>query len=288
MLSRLALLLPLLLASAALAQRPAGIGAVYGAVGYMAPDDELTADGESQLIEGNFSVLSATLGIEAHFVKVAGLTGTLGVAFDFAQAKRALGDEPFDSGFAPQNVRPYAHLSGDAFVATLGYLRDIGANQDDAEADDVNTDGQDAVWLGLSGRYEVGPAAVFAGGDAFLTRPVTRAPATGPAEFDFGDVYVVHGGAAVRSRMVELGVRVQYLTSTESSTQAGSGDTRRAQVGLTPYLRIDPEGDPVHFALMMGARGGLNQEYAPFGITLGGRSVPAPRSPISLSLRIDI
>ena len=278
-----------LVAPLASAQHPEGIATVYGSVGYLAPNRTLDADGSSLLIPGDYAVVTARAGVEVHAARLAGVTATLGFAADFANAMAREGDLETASGFGPQNLRPYLRLAHAYGTVTAGYVVD--------QADETlprTSDGQDAVWLGATARYAPPRFAVFAGVDAFLTEPLEVGDAGAPAARDLGDVTVLHAGGALRTRMVEVGVRAQLLTVSAATDDLADpvtdlgGDTRRAQIGLVPYLSIDPKRDPVAFTLMLGARGGLNQEYAPFGITLGGQSVPAPASPITVRLSIDV
>ena len=266
-------------------------------------------DGDRTRVDSEYRASFFELGGEAHLVRRTALTGSVGAFLRFADVSYGDG---FSSGFGPQNVGLYGSVRNDALAARLGFLLDVGGSLDPTSVPSgpVRSDQQDAFLLGLGGQHSRGPARFFGGLDAFLTLPDEQSlilvdmdgDELGFADFDQGDLYAFHAGGGYGLGRAELGLRLQYTYTTDSSIDFGDVDpadlglefengtiegSDRYQLSVIPYVEVRPGPAGLSFTVQGSAMGGglFAQEYAPVGLLLVGEATEAPRFPVTLRAR---
>ncbi len=202
--------------------------------------------------------------------------------------------QELSSGFAPQNLTIFGEIAEPTYSLRAGYFFDFGPEAEEEDEYD-NSDGQNAVLLGISGEYPTRNFRLFAGLDYFLTLKGEREVGDNTIEYDIGDIAVVHGGAGFRlSPSMELGLTLLYRINREGEVGDISGDdippTETAggpneyasgnSIGLVPYLTYAPVGRPYQVYI----KGAVQREYYDYGYTIAGENDIAPRLGFTVGL----
>lgn len=184
-------------------------------------------------------------------------------------------DQSVQSGFAAQNLTLYAEYLKPVFSARIGYQLDLGPSPDLADERRENTDRQNAVLLGVSGRRTYGALIVFARIDAHL--PITRQD--GELSYDAGDLYGIGAGLGYRFGFTEVGAAFTYryrMDGTIPGVADGQAYTSAMptgyHVGIVPYVSVSPWGP----ALSAYVKGGVQDEYLDYTLSLTGENDLAP------------
>ena len=305
------------------AQHPEGVGTVHAAVGYF--DGSGVYGDELGFSHANFSV---ELGGEAHLLRQAHYTGTLGATFRLAASESGLeGDDPspLTSGFRPQHLAVYARLAAPSVAATVGFVADLGpdvletldfTNDADETLPFFNSDAQHAFLLGLSGETTIDALRLHAGLDGFFTLPssstsrlfdTTNGPGdtttviTLEGQVDFGDQFIMRAGGGYALGAAEIGLDLAYAVTTAGesivevpvSSTFPDGEARaeldaRYVLSVIPYVTFAPTNTSLAFTLAAEAPGGAYSEHVPYGITLTGDRQTKVRFPLSLRVRYDL
>ena len=211
-----------------------------------------------------------------------------------ADAAGPLPETDASSGFAPQNLTLFGKISRPAYTLRGGYLFDLGPEAEDADEYE-NTDQQNAVLLGLSGKYPFTNTVRFFGGvDYFLTLKGDD----NEVEFDEGDLIALHAGAGYNFGVAEIGVTGLYRINTEGNvgdvdgddgafpSQPGSPNIYASgnSFGLVPYINYTPQGANYQVTL----KGAVQTEYFDYGYTVAGKNDIAPRLGFTLGVKYGL
>ena len=216
-----------------------------------------------------------------------------------ADAAGPLPETDASSGFAPQNLTLFGKISRPAYTLRGGYLFDLGPEAEDAE-DYENTDQQNAVLLGLSGKYPFTNTVRFFGGvDYFLTLKGDD----NDVEFDEGDLIALHAGVGYNFGVAEIGVTGLYRINTEGEYDGTDGDdvgtvleggvvtpgtpniyASGNSFGLVPYLNYTPQDANFQVTL----KGAVQTEYFDYGYTVAGKNDIAPRLGFTLGVKYGL
>ena len=185
-------------------------------------------------------------------------------------------DQTVQSGFAAQNFTVFAEFLRPVIAARVGYQFDLGPGTDIAGDRRENTDRQDALLLGVSGRYGYGSLIVFARADAHL-------PFAGENDnlsYDAGDLYGVGAGVGYRFGVTEIGAAVTYRHRTDGTVLgSAAGQTYTSampagyHVGIIPYVSVSPWGS----SFSAYVKGGVQDEYLDYTLSITGENDFAPR-----------
>ena len=218
-----------------------------------------------------------------------------------ADAGGPLPETNASSGFAPQNLTLFGEINRPAYTLRGGYLFDLGTEDEADDAEDyANTDQQNAVLLGISGKYPFMNTVRFFGGADYFLR--LKGDENG-AEFNEGDLIALHAGVGYNFGVAEIGVTGLYRINTEGEYDGTDGDdigtvleggeiipgtpniyASGNSFGLVPYLNYTPRDANFQVTL----KGAVQTEYFDYGYTVAGKNDIAPRLGFTVGVKYGL
>ncbi|HET6569417.1 MAG TPA: hypothetical protein VFG50_15725, partial [Rhodothermales bacterium] len=173
-----------------------------------------------------------------------------------------------------QSLSLFAGAKRANLAARVGYQFDIGPSTFEQENSSF-TDRQDAVLLGVSGRYPLGRTVVFASAESYLTLNAK----TNGMSYDLGDLYGLNGGVGYDLGFGEIGAALTFRYRTDGKTVAAVDDQAFSvttpsgyQFGIAPYVTVSPGSSPFSFYV----KGGVQDEYRDYSLSITGENDLAP------------
>ncbi len=199
----------------------------------------------------------------------AGYVFDFGSEREFGEQARAnipgFGEQPLSIN-AEGNVTATALVAGDASYQPLLLPTTLS-----------NSDGRDAINVGLDFDYPSERFRLFGGVDYYALQGIEDDPNTAGDEsaLDGDDIWNFVFGGGFRFNIFEIGAAAQIQTRHSNPTVESIGTV--SGIGghagtLAPYLRVSPPSIPASLFI----KGAVQEEYTEFGLGLGGSNSVQP------------